>query len=151
MQQEENRKTVLDLPNIPNNTSRESQVMQTMLLLYETSLKKPRTFGTMKLEAMFPGVQRRNLIFPPAETYLNPQRESRCPPSWIFIRNILFILRLGAEWMEWRSVHSGIGMRNRKTRAFYILATLIPELWIKNALLVNKKPHPLSYMHCTLQ
>ena len=33
--------------------------------------------------------------------------------------------------MEWHSVHSGIGMRNRKTRAFYILAILIPELWIK--------------------
>ena len=47
------------------------------------------------------------------------------------IRSILFILPLGAEWMEWHSVHSGIGMRNRKTRAFYILAILIPELWIK--------------------
>jgi len=57
--------------------------------------------------------------FSPVETYLNPQRSSRRPPSWIFIRNILFILPLGAEWMEWRSVHSGIGMRNRKTRVFY--------------------------------
>jgi len=45
--------------------------------LYETSLKKT-----------------------PVETYLNPQRSSRRPPSWIFIRNILFILPLGAEWME---------------------------------------------------
>ena len=44
------------------------------------------------------------------------------------IRSIrLFILPLGVEWMEWHSVHSGIGMRNRKTRAFCILATLIPE------------------------
>ena len=82
----------------------------------------------MKLEAMFHCVQKCNLIFSPVETYLNPQRSSRCPPSWIFIRNILFILPLGAEWMEWRSVHSGIGMRNRKTRVFYILAILIPEL-----------------------
>ncbi len=48
-----------------------------------------------------------------------------------FIRNILFILPLGAEWMDWRSVHSEIGMRNIKTRAFHILAILIPELWIK--------------------
>ena len=93
--------------------------------------KKPRTFGTMKLEAMFHCVQKCNLIFSPVETYLNPQRSSRRPPSWIFIRNILFILPLGAEWMEWRSVNSGIGMRNRKTGAFYILAILIPELWIK--------------------
>ena len=45
-----------------------------------------------------------------------------------FIRNILFILPLGAEWMEWRSVHSGIGMRNKRTREFHILAILIPEL-----------------------
>ena len=37
------------------------------------------------------------------------------------IRNILFILPLGAEWMEWRSVHSGIWMRNKRTRAFHIL------------------------------
>ena len=44
------------------------------------------------------------------------------------IRNILFILLLGAEWMEWRSVHSGIRMRNKRTRAFHILAILIPEL-----------------------
>ena len=44
------------------------------------------------------------------------------------IRSVLFILPLGAEWMEWHSVHSGIGIRNRKTRAFYILAILIPEL-----------------------
>ena len=41
------------------------------------------------------------------------------------IRNILFILPQGTEWMEWRSVHSGIRMRNKRTRAFYI-----PELWI---------------------
>ena len=41
----------------------------------------------------------------------------RRPPSWTFIRSILFILPLGAEWMEGRSVHSEIGMRNRKTRA----------------------------------
>ena len=80
---------------------------------------------------MFHCVQKCNLIFSPVETYLNPQRSSRRLPSWIFIRNILFILPLGAEWMEWHSVHSGIGMRNRKTRAFYILAILIPELWIK--------------------
>ena len=85
----------------------------------------------MKLEAMFHCVQKCNLIFSPVETYLNPQRSSRRPPSWIFIRNILIILPLRAEWMEWRSVHSGIGMRNKKTRVFYILAILIPELWIK--------------------
>ena len=84
--------------------------------------------GTMKLEAMFHCVQKCNLIFPPVETYLNPQRSSRRSPSWIFIRNILFILPVRAEWMEWPSVHSGIGMRNRKTRAFYILAILVPEL-----------------------
>ena len=77
---------------------------------------------------MFHCVQKCNLIFSPVETYLNPQRSSRRPPSWIFIRNILFILPLRAEWIEWRSVHSGIGMRNRKTRVFYILAILIPEL-----------------------
>ena len=47
------------------------------------------------------------------------------------IRNILFILPLGAEWMEWHSDHSGIRMRNKRTRAFHILAILIPELWIK--------------------
>ena len=47
------------------------------------------------------------------------------------IRNILFILPLGAEWIEWRSVHSGIWMRNKRTRAFHILAILIPELWIR--------------------
>jgi len=82
----------------------------------------------MKLEAMFHCVQKCNLIFSPVETYLNAQRSSRRPPSSIFIRNILFILPLGAEWMEWRSAHSGIGMRNRKTRVFYILAILIPEL-----------------------
>ena len=90
--------------------------------------KKTRTFGTMKLVAMFHCVQKCNLTFSLVETYLNPQRSSHRPPSWIFIHNILFILPLGAEWMEWHSVHSGIGMRNRKTRAFYILAILIPEL-----------------------
>ena len=77
---------------------------------------------------MFHFVQKCNLIFSLAETYWNPQRSSRRPPSWIFIRNILFILPLEAEWMEWHSVHSGIGMRNRKTRVFYILSILIPEL-----------------------
>ena len=82
----------------------------------------------MKLEAMFHCVQKCNLIFSPVETYLNPQCSSRRPPSWIFIRNILFILPLGAEWMEWRSVHSRIGMRNRKTHVFYILAILIQGL-----------------------
>ena len=96
--------------------------------LYETSLNKTRTFSTMKLEAMFHCVQKCNLIFSPIETYLNLQRSSRRPPSWIFIRNILFILPLEAEWMKWRSVHSGLGMWNRKTRVFYILAILIPEL-----------------------
>ena len=46
------------------DTSLESRAMQTMLLLYETSLeKKTRTFGTMKLEAMFHCVQKVNLIF----------------------------------------------------------------------------------------
>ena len=57
----------------------------------------PLTFSTMHLEAMFHFVQRCNLSFSPVETYLNPQRSSRRPPSWIFIRNILFILPLGAE------------------------------------------------------
>ena len=121
------------------DTSLESRAMQRMLfphIRYLSSRRafacpEPRTFGTMKLEAMFHCVQNCNLIFSPVETYLNPQRLSRRPPSWIFIRNILFILPLGAEWMEWRSVHSGIGMWNRKTRAFYILAILIPELCIK--------------------
>ena len=80
---------------------------------------------------MFHFVQKYNLIFSFGETYMNPQRSSRRPPSWIFIRNILVILPLGAEWMEWHSVHSGIGMRNRKTRAFYILSILISELWLK--------------------
>jgi len=32
------------------------------------------------------------------------------------VHNILFILPLGAQWLEWCSIHSGIGMRNRKTR-----------------------------------
>ncbi len=53
------------------------------------------------------------------------------PPPWMFICNILFILLLVAEWTEGRSVHSGIGMHsacNRKTRAFHILAILIPGL-----------------------
>ena len=44
-----------------------------------------------------------------------------------WIRNILFILSLGAEWMEWRSDHSGIWMQNKRTRAFHVLAILIPE------------------------
>ena len=87
---------------------------------------------------MFHCVQKCNLIFSPVETYLNPQRSSHCPPSWIFIRNILFILPLAAEWMEWRSVHSGIGIQNRKTRVFYILAILVPELWIKKRVEANK-------------
>ena len=51
-----------------------------------------------------------NLTFSPVETYLNPQRSSRRPPSYIFIRNILFILPLGGEWKEWRSVHSGMDL-----------------------------------------
>ena len=46
-------------------------------------------------------------------------------------RNILFNPPLGAEWMAWRSVYSRIWMRNERTRAFHILAILIPELWIK--------------------
>ena len=96
--------------------------------LYETSLKKTLYFWYNKIRSNVHCVQKCNLIFSPVEMYLNPQRSSRRPPSWIFIRNILFILPLGAEWMEWRSVHSGIGMRNRKTRVFYILAILIPEL-----------------------
>ena len=36
---------------------------------------------------------------------LNRKRLSRRPPYWVFIRNILFMLPLGAEWMEWHSVH----------------------------------------------
>ena len=40
--------------------------------------------------------------------------------------------------MEWHSVHSGIGMRNRKTRAFYILSILI----------VNKKTRPKFPFYC---
>lgn len=71
------------------DTPVESRAMQTMLLLYEISLKKNLVLlsGRMKLAAMFS----------PVETYLNPQRSSRRPPSWIFIRNIPFILPLGAE------------------------------------------------------
>ena len=49
------------------NTSLESLAMQTMLFphifLYKTLLEKPRTFGTMKLEAMFHCFQKSNLIF----------------------------------------------------------------------------------------
>ena len=127
---EENRETVLDLPNVLAvlYTKERRHPSNHGFLVRNITKKKPRTFGTMKLEAMFHCVQKCNLIFSPVETYLNPQRSSRRPPSWIFIRNILFILPLGAEWMEWRSVHSRIGMRNRKTRAFYILTILIPEL-----------------------
>ena len=63
------------------------------------------------------------------------------------IRNILFILPLGAEWMEWRSVHSGIWMWNRRTRAFHILAILILELWIeKRALVVKPKRMQNTYI-----
>ena len=104
------------------NTRRDARSWSCLFLVRNITEKKPRTFGTMKLDAMFHCVQKCNLIFSPVETYLNPQRSSRRPPSWIFIRNILFILPRGAEWMEWRSVHSGIEMRNRKTRVFYILA-----------------------------
>ena len=86
--------------------------------LYATSLKKTSYFWYNEIRSNVHCVQKCNLIFSPVETYLNPQRSSRRPPSWIFIRNILFILPLGAEWMEWRSVYSGIGMRNRKTRVF---------------------------------
>ena len=124
-EEEEHRETVLDLPNVlavlytKERRHLESRAMQRMLFLH---------IRYLKLEAMFHCVRKCNLIFSPVETYLNPQRSSRRPPSWIFIRNILFILPLGAERMEWRSVHSGIGMRNRKTGAFYILAILIPEL-----------------------
>ena len=62
--------TVLDLPNvltvlytmerrhIPRITGHADNIF-----LYETSLKKPRTFGTMKLEAMFHCFQKSNLIF----------------------------------------------------------------------------------------
>ena len=41
------------------------------------------------------------------------------------------ILPQGAEWLEWCSIHSGIGIQHRKTRTFYILVILIPEFWIK--------------------
>ena len=95
-----------------------NQLPNCSFLVLNITEKKPRTFGTMKLEAMFHCVQKCNLIFSPVGTYLNPQRSSRRPPSWIFIRNNLFILRLGAKWMEWHSVHSGIGMRNRKRAHF---------------------------------
>ena len=89
---------------------------------------------------------------------LNPQRSSRRPPSWIFIHNILFILPLGAEWLEWCSIHSGIGMQHRKTRTFYILVILIPEFWIKKRALslvaklilrlIFKRLHPrVSCLH----
>ena len=113
---EENRETVLDLPDV------------LAVLCTKERIHNPLTFGAMKLEAMFHRVQKCNLIFSPVETYLNPQRLSRRPPSWIFIRNIPFILPPGAQWMERRSVLSGIGMGNRKMHAFYILAILIPEL-----------------------
>ena len=62
------------------------------------------------------------------------------------IRNILFILTLGAEWMEWRSVHSGICMRNKRTRGFHILAILFPELWIqKRALRIKPSEQATFY------
>ena len=100
-----------------------------VFFLYETSLKKTSYFWYNEIRSNvslcpkgYPDFFSGRDVF---------EFASRRPPSWIFIRNILFILPLGAEWMEWRSVHSGIGMQNRKTRVFYILAILIPELWIK--------------------
>jgi len=69
------------------------------------------------------------------ETCLNLQRPSR----------ILFILPLGAECLEWCSVHSGLGMRNTKTHTFYILVILIPELWIKKRAPILEKED--EYMH----
>ena len=64
------------------------------------------------------------------------------------IRNILFILPLGAEWMEWRTVPSRIWVQNKRMRAFHILAILIPELWTKNALLMFLAL-TYKYQHCT--
>ena len=63
------------------------------------------------------------------------------------IRNILFILPLGAEWMEWRTVPSRIWVRNKRMHAFHILAILIPELWTKNALLMFLAL-TYKYQHC---
>ena len=86
-------------------------------------------FETMKLEAMLHCVQKCNLIFFSGRDAFESAALIPPPPSWIFIRSILFILLLGAEWMECRSVHSGIGMRNKKkVHTFHILAILIPEL-----------------------
>ena len=83
---------------------------------------------------MFHCIQKCILIFSQAGqegARLNWQSLSRCLRSWIFICHIWFILPMGAEWKEWRSVRSEIRMRNKRTRAFHILAILIPELWIK--------------------
>ena len=52
--------------------------------------------------------------------------------------------------MEWRSIRSGIGMRNRKTRQFHILAILIPELWIKKRALRELQWNAPSNLVCTL-
>ena len=49
--------------------------------LYETSLKKTSHFWYNEIRTMFHCVQKCNLIFSPVETYLNPQRSSRRPPS----------------------------------------------------------------------
>ena len=52
--------------------------------------------------------------------------------------------------MEWRSIRSGRGMRNRKTRAFHILAILIPELGIKKRALRELRWNAPSNLVCTL-
>ena len=60
-EEEENRETVLDLPNVLAflHTKERRHIPRITGFLYETSLKKPRTFSTMKLEAMFHFQQRR--------------------------------------------------------------------------------------------
>ena len=55
------------------------------------------------------------------------------------IRSILSILLLGAEWMEWHSVHSGIGMWNKKTR--------ILHSGHSHSRIVNKKTRPKCGKH----
>ena len=127
-----NRETALDLPNalavLYRKKRRLTGYVDNVVPAYPICLQKELS---PVLKYIWNANRDACLIFSQVETCLNPQRSSRYLPSWIFIHNILFILPLGAEWLEWYAIHSGIGMRNRKTRTFYILVILIPELWIK--------------------
>lgn len=95
-EEQENRETVSDKPNVlaflytkeRRHTRRITGYADNVVVVRNIIEKNLVLLsGRMKLAAMFS----------PVETYLNPQRSSRRPPSWIFIRNIPFILPLGAE------------------------------------------------------